>query len=326
MKVFVTGATGFLGSVLVKHLLSDDVQIRAIKRKQSSLDLLGSLADKIEWLEGDVEDIDSLIVGLKGTEGVYHCAAYLGFDGITSLERLNSVNVDGTSNVVNACLEYPGIRMLHVSSIAALGRSDNTVGELNESTEWKNSSLNTAYAISKHRAEMAVFRGVAEGLEAIVVNPSLVMGPGRKGENTMQIAERLKAGSIPFIPTGGTNVVDVEDVALGAIAAFKSGKSGHRYVLSGHNMTWHQIMSHLAEALNVKVPSRSVSPRILTSFACAAEAWATISRSKPLITREAARLSSSLTYYSNEKAKTELGYTSRPFEDTASRIAAALNT
>ena len=323
MKVFVTGATGFLGSVLVRQLLSAGHQVKAIKRPTSKLDLLGQSAEQVEWLEGEVGDIDSLISGMEGTDGTFHCAAYLGFDGEFSRDLLMEVNVAGTANVVNASLEFENRRLVHISSIAALGRSDQMSGELNEAVEWVNSPMNTAYAVSKHLAEMEIYRGISEGLDAVIVNPSLVMGPGRKGENTMQIAEKLLSRSIPFIPKGGTNVVDVEDVASGAISAYHQGACVERYILSGHNMKWTEIMADLATPLGVPAPSRIVSPSVLKAFSYLSEGWATLSRTKPLINRETARLASSLSFYSNAKASKELKFVARPFSETAARIASA---
>jgi len=323
VKVFLTGATGFLGSVLAKQLVERGFDIRAIRRPNSSLDLIQPVIDHIEWIEGDVSNYDSLAEGMQGTDGVFHCAAFLGFDGKRNTSQLHEVNVQGTANVVNAALETGISRLLHVSSIAALGRHEIQDQHLDETAEWKPSKMNTDYAVSKHHAEMEVQRGVGEGLDAVLVNPALVMGPGRKGENTMQIAEKLLSRSIPVLPTGGTNVVDVQDVAAGAISAFERGRTGERYLLAGHNMAWSEILGVLSDLLSVKPPTRRVNRTTLMVLATMFEVVGAITRTQPLVNRETARLSTSLSYYNNAKAVNELGCTFRPFSETAKRIAEA---
>ncbi len=287
------------------------------------MDLVADIEAEIEWIEGDVLDPESLERGMDSVDGVFHCAAFLGFEGKSSEKQLMRVNVDGTANVVDAALSKSIPRLLHVSSIAALGRVEGEEDCLDETAIWKASDLNTAYAVSKHRAELEVHRGIAMGLDAVIVNPSLVMGPGRKGENTMQIAEKLITGSIPVLPSGTTNVVDVEDVALGALNAFRLGKTGERYILSGHNLLWRDIVTQLARALDVEPPSRHVSRPVMMFFATISEFFGKVTRSTPLVTRETARLSMSISCYDNTKAKTELGCEFRSFDLTTARIASA---
>lgn len=324
MKVFVTGATGFLGSVLCRHLVELEHEVCAIRRTTPTAVQENSHSAKIRWVPGDVFDNEALLIGMQGADVVFHCAAYLGFEGTRSKDQIMKVNVQGTAEVVNAALESGVSRLVHVSSIAALGRSDDQMGAMDESTEWKRSKMNTTYAVSKHFAEMEVQRSIAEGLDAVIVNPSLIMGPGKPGENTMQIAEMLKARSLKFLPMGGTNVVDVEDVAAGMIRAFEHGKCGERYILSGHNMTWADILGTLSSALAVQPPKRRVGRKTFIFLSSVLETVGLLTRTKPILTREAARVASSLSFYTNTKAVTDLGYTFRPFTETAARIAAAL--
>lgn len=326
MKVFITGATGFLGSVIARQLLSEGIEVCAIRRQHSSMDLVADIQDQVQWFEGDVLDPDSLEQSMAGVDGVFHCAAFLGFEGKNSEAQLMSVNVTGTANVIDAALACSIPRLLHVSSIAALGRAENQDDTLNEETVWKRSAMNTSYAISKHEGELEVYRGIALGLDAVIVNPSLVMGPGRLGENTMQIAEKLLNHSIPVLPPGATNVVDVEDVAAGAIQAFHKGRTAERYVLSGHNLLWRDIIGTLAAALQVKPPSLRVSRRVMIFVATVMEFAAKLVGSHALLTRETARLSMSISRYDNSKAIGELGCEFRPFDETAARIAASFHS
>src|SRR5690606_17243454 len=186
------------------------------------------------------------------------------------------------------------------------------------------SKANTRYAVSKHLAEMEVQRAVAEGLDAVIVNPALIFGPGRPGDNTMQIAEKLQAGRFPAVPAGGTCVVDVADVADGMIHAMARGRTGERYLLGGENLLWRDLLGQLAEALGVGLPRLTLTRRPALALAARREAAAALTRTRPLITFETARTASAVYRYSNRKAVEELGCTFRPFRETAARVAAAV--
>jgi dihydroflavonol-4-reductase len=235
------------------------------------------------------------------------------------------VNVRGTAHVVDAALETGVERLVHTSSIAALGRPENLDHPINERLVWHHSPLNTSYAVSKHEAELEVYRGLAEGLDAVIVNPSLVFGVGRSGENTYQIAERIARGSFPAIPTGSTNVVDVEDVAAGHVQAMQYGRKGERYLLGGENLSWGTIIDTLAEALGVAPPRRMLTPRLALAAATLSEAAAFITRGRPLLTRAMARSISRGYTYDNRKAVEVLGCSFRPFAATAHRMAEAIH-
>ena len=260
---------------------------------------------------------------MDGVDGVMHAAAFLGFEGKKSVDQLMDVNVGGTANVVDAVIQAGVKRMLHVSSIAALGRTGQDGECLDESAEWKESPMNTGYAISKHQAEMEVHRGIAMGLDAVMVNPSLIMGAGRPSENTMQIADRLAKGGIPFLPKGGTNVVDVRDVATGCRLAFEKGETSQRYILAGHNLLWRDILHTLAEELETKPPRRTVPKSVMMATATAMEWGASLIGRSSVLTRENVRLSMSISCYDNARSVDVLGCTYRPFEETASWIANA---
>jgi dihydroflavonol-4-reductase len=165
---------------------------------------------------------------------------------------------------------------------------------------------------------------VAEGLDAVVVNPAVIFGPGRPGEGTMQIVEQVRGGKLPlgFAPAGGTCVVDVEDVAEGHRRALALGHTGERYVLGAENLRWIELLGTLAQALGVSPPTRTLPPRLAGLAAGAAEAVALVTRTRPLLTRETARISGRFYRYSNAKAVEALGCTFRPFAETAARIAA----
>ena len=324
MKTLVTGATGFIGSVLTRQLLGEGAEVRILRRATSTLDLLGDAAHQVEHALGDVTDPDSLQAAMDGVQHVYHTAAYVALGGRRDREKLHRVNVYGTACVVNAAREAGVERLVHTSSIAALGRPEQPGASLNETTVWHSSRLNTPYARSKHEAELEIHRGIAEGLDAVMVNPSLVFGIGRPGENTRQIAERIRAGTFRAVPTGGTNVVDVEDVAAGHRRAMQYGATGARYLLVGENLSWHAIVDTLAEAFGVPPPRRTLTPGMALALATASETYAFLTRTSPLLTRTTARNVSQTYTFDNRKAIDELGCTFRPFAATAQRIAQAL--
>ena len=317
----VTGATGFVGSAVVRQLLARGAAVRILRRPASRLDLLGAAAAHVEHALGDVTDLASVLDATAGCRAVVHCAAAVAF-GPGARAALRRVNVAGTAHVVDACLANGVARLAHTSSIAALGRTAAGSGApLDESAVWTPSPANTAYAVSKHDAELEVLRGVAEGLDAVLVNPAVIFGPGRPGENTMALVERVARG-VPAAPAGGTAVVDVEDVAAGLLAALDRGAPGARYVLAAENLPWTEILGTLARALGAPPPRRTVPPRVLVAAGALAELGGLLGL-EPSLTRETARTASRQDRYSADRARRELGLTFRPFAETARRIAAA---
>lgn len=293
-------------------------------RRPERIGDLGSVKG-VEIVEGDILDPDAVEAAVKGVNEVYHCAAFVGFGGKAEVPRMMEVNVGGTATVLEAARRAGVRRVVHTSSIAALGRSATTTGCLNEGAVWTESPLNTAYAQSKHLAELEVHRAIAEGLDAVMVNPSLIMGPGRSGENTTLVAERVRDGKVPAIPSGATNVVDVEDAALGHIVAMERGVTGERYILASENLQWETIIRTLAEGFGVDPPKRRVSMRTAWWLGAMSEVVGTIIRRPPLMTRETARVTGHHSCYENERARVELGLTFRPFQETAMRLVAALS-
>ncbi|MFQ5571144.1 MAG: SDR family oxidoreductase [Rhodothermales bacterium] len=324
MKVLVTGATGFIGSELTRQLLAQGREVRILRRAASRLDLLGEAARHVDHAVGDVTEPHSLLKSMEGVRQVYHAAAYVGVGGHRDQALLHRVNVVGTANVVNAALKTDIERLVHTSSIAALGRPEQRDTRIDETIPWHSSRLNTAYAISKHNAELEIHRGIAEGLDAVMVNPSLVFGVGRPGENTRQIVEKVRDGRLPAIPTGGTNAVDVQDVAAGHLRAMERGKTGERYMLSSENLSWKTLIETLAGALGVSPPRFTLSPGAALAFASLSEGMAFVLRRPPRFTREIARQTARSYTYDNRKAVAELGCSFRPFAATAARIAEAI--
>ena len=326
MKVLVTGATGLIGSHLVRRLLERGNEVRILRRRDSSLDLLGDAAGAVEHAVGDLGDREAVYAATAGVQVVFHVAGAVGLAGKRYRDHLRAVNVHGTANVVDASLESRIGRLVHTSSIAALGRPEADLVSLDETAEWIESSRNTEYARSKYEGELEVYRGVAEGLDAVVLNPSLVFGTGRDNENTMRIIRAVRDRSVPGVPVGGTNVVDVEDVVDGHLRALSSGATGERYILGSENLSWRSIIDTIAEGFGVRTQPRTLSPRVAIALASAFDLASLLPGVRPLITRESARQTAATFLYDNTRARTELGCSFRPFAETIRRMASVQST
>ena len=236
---------------------------------------------------------------LEGAETVYHVAGLVAF-GRRARPALRAVNVGGTATVVDAALAGGVGRLVHTSSIAALGRPARFTGVLDEDSRWTDSPANTGYARAKRDADLEVARGVAEGLDAVTVVPAVVFGPGRRGEGTMAIVERAASGLV-LAPPGGTAVVDVEDVARGMRLAAERGVTGRRYVLAAENRLWTDLLGTIADAAGARRP-RAAPPWALVGAARVSQAWAAASRSAPALTVAQARGSAGTYRYDGSRA------------------------
>lgn len=234
------------------------------------------------------------------------------------------INVDGTANVVNMCLDN-GIRhLIHISSIAALGRSKDRLA-LDETSKWVDSPDNTRYALSKYRAEQEVWRGDAEGLPVAIVNPSVILGGGFWHSGTSRLFQQV-AGGLPFYSSGRSGFVDVRDVADFVLLLLETGITGERYVLSAENRTFEALFSNIAAALGAPKPYVRVTPWI------AEVAWRVewlkeqLLRTEPVVTRESARASLNQYTYDNSKSLSVSGFAYRPLDQTIRDTADAYTT
>lgn len=323
-KVLVTGATGLLGSALTRHLVRAGTEVRILRRETSRLDALGDVARNVEHTIGDLNDAGSLRDAMAGIDLVYHTAAYVSFEGQSDRDALMQSNVEGTAGVVNAALEAGIRRLVHTSSMSAFGRPEPKDAVLDEKSQWHRSRAHSVYAQSKYLSELQVHRGVAEGLDGVIVNPSLIFGTGRAGMNTRRLVDRLRDGRLPAIPSGGTNVVDVLDVVDGIVRAMERGRTGERYFLGSENLSWRRIIHTLSRAFDVQPPRPTLPPAPTMILALGAEALSALTGSRPAFTREQARSASRFYRYSNRKAIEELGCSFRPFAATAERLASRL--
>lgn len=321
-KILVTGGTGFIGAYLLHYLLQQGyTNIRAVKRPDSPMDLVGSIADKIEWMDADVRDVATLAVAMKGVQQVYHSAAVVSFHGADA-RLMREVNVDGTANVVNLALDEGVEKLLHVSSIAALGTPKDP-GPVSEETKWDPGHRSTHYGLTKHLAEMEVWRGMAEGLKVAVVNPANVLGSGFwKGRtSTGKLFHTIWQG-LKFYPAGSTGWVDVRDVVRFMVRLMESPIEGERFILSAENRAFKWVFDRIAAALGKPAPSIRANHFLREMAWRLAWLQGILTGDTPLITKETVRTSATKKDYDNTKSLNtfeDFAYT--PIETTISEMA-----
>jgi nucleoside-diphosphate-sugar epimerase len=324
MNILITGATGLVGSAAAKRFLSENHAVSVLHRPDSDRTLLADVANQLHWIEGDILDIVSLEKSLEGINYVLHSAAIVSFVP-RDVERMIKINVEGTANVVNACLKK-GIRKLcHVSSVAALGRPDPRRSEqkgmiqINENQRWEESPSNSDYAKTKYLAELEVWRGIAEGLNAVMVNPGLILGEGDWRKSSTQLFKYVYDGK-PFYTEGTVNYVDVEDVASAINSLLFSDIQGERFILSAGTASYHDLFGMIAAAFSRKPPHLKVGKKIsgvIWRFE-AVRSWLTGSR--PLITKDTARSATHHFEYRNNKIKNSISFEFQPIEVTIKRV------
>ncbi|GHB80912.1 SDR family NAD(P)-dependent oxidoreductase [Persicitalea jodogahamensis] len=330
MRILITGATGLVGSATARSFLAKGHTIVALHRANSDRSLVNDLENQIHWVEGDILDVLSLEKAMDQVDCVVHAAAIVSFVPRDEAD-MYKVNVEGTANVVNVCLKK-GIRKLcHVSSVAALGRPDPRLIEdqsrivIDETQRWTDSPNNSAYAKSKYLAELEVWRGIAEGLPAVIVNPSLILGEGDWHKSSTQLFKYVYDGK-PFYTVGTVNFVDVRDIAEAVVKLTMSDIENERYVLSAGTTTYQQLFSVIASALGRKPPHIKVGPGLAAIIwrVEAMRSWLTGSR--PLITKDTARSAAHHFEYDSAKIKRDLSFDFQPLDKTVKRVSESFLT
>ena len=329
--ILLTGGSGLVGSHVLYELVRGGRQVRAIRRNPASTALVKELFvwynknsgeelfDRIDWVEGDVNDIMSLEHALDGVDEVYHCAAIVSFlPG--DRHRMMKVNVEGTANLVNACLRAGVRKLCHCSSVAAIGPPDR--GNLvDESLIWKTSGANSWYSISKYGAEREVWRGSEEGLDVVIVNPVIIIGPGDPTRSSAQLYQAVKKG-LSFYTQGVTGFVDARDVALAMVFLMESDIRGERYIVSSENLSYKEVFTMFAKSAGKRPPRIHIGP-VLSEIAWRLEKLrCSLSGSKPLITKETARNGQSKRYYTNDKFLRATGFQFRPVSEAIENMVA----
>ncbi|MEQ7798540.1 NAD-dependent epimerase/dehydratase family protein [Pedobacter sp. ASV1-7] len=314
--ILVTGATGFLGAELIHQLTAQGIKLKALKRKQSVIPDIIKDNKLIEWAIADINDLSDLEDAFDGIDQVFHCAALVSFNP-KDKARLLKINIEGTSNIVNLCQER-NVRLLHVSSVAALGNAKKGA-LITENDFWEYDVKAHTYAISKYEGEMEVWRGISEGLDAVIVNPSVIIGKGAGFEGSGAIFKLVKDG-LSYYTRGATGIVDVTDVARCMIALMNSSETAERFTISSENYHYKKFFGEIAAGYGVKAPSKEAKPWML-GIAWRAAKLSSLFTGKPAsLTSDAARSSLNESFYSNEKIKKTLGIDFKPLKQSIQEI------
>lgn len=316
--IFITGATGLLGSDLIKKLSQKVINIKALYR--SKVPFANS---NIEWIKGDLFDAVLLEEMLNNVDEVYHCAAKVSFNP-KEKKLLFKTNVEGTANIVNACINAGVKKLLHVSSVSALGRiRENTT--INEAMQWSEETSNSIYGKSKYLAEMEVWRGIAEGLSAVIINPTIILGAGNWNNSSSEIFKTVYK-EFPYYTDGVTGFVDVTDVTAAMIALMNSNITEERFIISAENISYKNLFDMIAAAFNKKPPHKKVTPFMAASIWRSEAVRSLFTGKAPFITKETARTALAKVYFDNSKllkALPSFNYTS--LKNSVERICSELS-
>ena len=313
MTVFITGANGLIGSFVTRRLIAEGYSVRALRRAASNLELLNDVQDQIEWVEGDVLDTARLSEHLTGVSAVIHSAAVVSYDSRDSA-RMHKVNVEGTANLVNICLERKVDYFLHVSSVAAIGKQKDTV-HVSENHQANTEEFTTAYAQSKYLAELEVWRGISEGLPAAIINPSLVLGPGRWNQSSTKIFKYIW-DEHRFYIDGTVNYVDVRDVATVTQRLLKQQITGERFIVSAGSTDYPTLFSTIAQSFDKRPPTRRASAGLVRVASVADGLRARLMGQPQLITNELGEVAKNTHTYDNTKVQQAVDITFNPLTNT----------
>ncbi|KVV13181.1 NAD-dependent epimerase/dehydratase family protein [Flavobacterium sp. TAB 87] len=317
--ILITGATGLVGAHLALHLIEKGNTVRAIYRDAQSIDKTkayfdfyqkGDLIDKLEWIQGDILDVPSLETVFVGIDFVYHCAAFISFDP-NDEEKIRKTNIEGTANIVNFCIAKNIQKLCFLSSIAALGDIAPHEESISETTDWNPEKPHSDYAISKYGAEMEVWRGHQEGLDVLVLNPGVIMGPYIKTTKMQQGSATLYhrvANGLSFYTLGRTGFITINDVVTIAIELMESDVKNEGFSLVAENIVFREILDAIARSLGVKKPRIHADASLMNILWRIDWLLSKITNKKPQISKAGAKASYSKNLYSNAKIKRTLDY------------------
>jgi dihydroflavonol-4-reductase len=324
--ILVTGGTGLVGAHLLLHLLENgEHNLRAIYRKESHIQKTkslfelyhkGDLFTHIEWLQADIINVPSLEIAFQNVDSVYHCAAKISFNP-NDEDELRKVNIEGTANIVNFCIDKNVKKLCHVSSIAALGDLAQNETIISETTEWNPEVLHSDYAISKYGGEMEVWRGHQEGLEVVIVNPGVIFGPSSTiqgwKEGSCAFFTSIKKG-FPFYTSGSSGYVAVTDVVKIMRQLMHSDSNGERFTVIAENRTYKDIIYTIAEKMGASKPTIEAKSWLLNLGWRLDWLFSLLFRTKRKLSKHAAQSLLNADLISNEKVKQQLEYTFEPID------------
>ncbi len=327
--ILVTGATGLVGAHLVLALLQKGEKVRAtyrtlaaIQKTEKLFHLLNHshLFGNIEWIEAEITDIPALEKAFVGIEYVYHCAAMISFDD-SDADFMYKTNTEGTANIVNLSLHYQIKKLCYVSSIAALGHHKKKSEWIHEETEWNPELVDDDYSLTKYGAEMEIQRGIQEGLNAVIVNPGIILGVGFWNRTSGKLFPTVNKG-LPFYTQGVCGYVDVEDVVKAMILLMEKEVSGERFCLVSENLSYQEILNHVAQVLN-KAKPKYYAPFWLThTLYLITGLLAFLRIKKRYFTKSMSVHAHSKTYYDSSKIKKELEFVFKPIPESIQEIGA----
>ena len=322
--ILVTGGTGLVGSHLLYQICQSETKVRAIKRAHSKTNFVRQvfsyytkkadlLFKKIEWINADILNIPELDLAFQGITKVYHCAAWISFNP-KHKSKMMQTNIEGTTNIINLCLAHRIDKLCHVSSVASLGRPRDCAST-DEKTPWVSNPENSYYALSKYHSEMEVWRGIEEGLNAVIVCPAIILGPGKWEKGSSMLFKQVWKG-LSFYTSGTNGFVDVRDVVNVMIQLMKGKIKSERFILCSESISFKKTFDYIAEALGKK------KPKIKIGYFLSAFGWrlakiiSIISGKTPLITKETVMAGNSISIYENKKIKNTLNYQFKSVEQS----------
>ena len=326
--ILVTGGTGLVGSHLLYKLISDGEKVRAIYRSEHKLenvknvfssytDNYQTVFDAIEWFQADILDIPALTDAFTDISYVYHCAAFVSFEP-DKYQLLRKTNIEGTANIVNLCISNNAKKLCYVSSIAAIGKPNNSQN-INEDTEWNPEKNNNVYAITKYGAEIEVWRASQEGLNTVIVNPGVILGAGIWRYGTGSLFKKAHKG-LKYYTSGSIGLVDVEDVVNIMITLTNSSIKNERFILIAETWEYKKFLQAMATSVQSEIPKK------LASFNLLQIAWRLdwlnhkLFGKRRLLTKHLSQSLSEKKVYSNSKIKTQLKYNFKPINQTIKSV------
>jgi nucleoside-diphosphate-sugar epimerase len=317
--VLVTGGTGLVGAHLISALVAQGKPVKAIYR---SVIPVFEGSEQVQWQQADILDILSLEHAMQDVEQVYHCAAIVSFNP-RKKDTLFQTNIEGTANIVNACLNTGVKKLLFVSSVAALGRIRKGT-TVNETMNWSKETSNSEYGKTKYLAEMEVWRGEAEGLTSVVVNPTIILGESEWTKGSTGIFKTIY-DEFPWYTEGVSGFVDVNDVVKAMILLMESDVAGERFILNGDNVTYKSVFDTIAGCFGKKPPYKKVTPFMAELVWRYEGLKGKITGVDPLLTKETAATAQSKVYFDNNKLLKQFpGFRYTAVGDTIQRICSYL--
>lgn len=312
MKILITGITGLLGSYLAREFVGK-AEIHGFKRKGASGRLLAGIEDQIHWHEGDLFDFEALESAVLGKDLVIHAAGMVSFDQRDE-QKLYQVNTVGTTNLVNAMLSAGSSRLVYVSSVAAIGRSPE-LSVIDENHKWGESPFNTGYATSKYFAEVEAWRGEQEGLELIVVNPSVLLGKMSDDRSSTAIYSYVLDQN-RYFPAGDVNYLDVRDAAKMIRLLVEKNAWGERFILNSESISYQLFFKKMAEVFGKKAPSKKAKPWMITLAVSFNQVLRALRLTHNPLSKQVAMIAQQKIFFDNAKILSKLDFEFTPLEKT----------